>query len=254
MRFTLLTSLLLAFFFYTSELDQPWLDPQVVLILDPFQGNPIDWAKLATDTRVVAIIHRATFGAASDSAYSDRKQQALSRGYKWGSYHLGRPGDPIRQADFYLDTVKPAPDEVMALDIEDLDPAKSMTLENARTFLQHVKDRTGRYPLFYGNHEVIRGVSERYGEADVFSHAALWYARFKAQVSGFPTRTWKTYTLWQFKSEINCKPAAPAACPYRVPGTELDMDVNVYHGTTEELKRSWPIPGAPSDGTRDQPK
>jgi GH25 family lysozyme M1 (1,4-beta-N-acetylmuramidase) len=63
----------------------------------PVEGNDIDWDKLATDKRVVAIIHRATIGDRVDKKYADRKIEAKKRGYKWGAYHFGKPGDPIKQ-------------------------------------------------------------------------------------------------------------------------------------------------------------
>lgn len=46
---------------------------------------------------------------------------------------------------------------------------------------------------------------------------------------------------WQFSSEINCTPAHPEKCLYRVPGTKTDMDVNVYHGSIADLKVKWPF-------------
>ena len=97
---------------------------------------------------------------------------------KWGSYHLGKPGDPVKQADFYLATAKPAADEVMALDIESLDPARDMSLANARRFIRRIKAKTGRYPMFYANHAVTKAVSDKFGRDDVFSKTHLWYARF----------------------------------------------------------------------------
>ncbi|MEK6335373.1 MAG: hypothetical protein AABM67_10525 [Acidobacteriota bacterium] len=44
----------------SPEFNEPWKDPRIALAIDPFEGNPIDWDALATDPRVVAIIHRAT--------------------------------------------------------------------------------------------------------------------------------------------------------------------------------------------------
>jgi GH25 family lysozyme M1 (1,4-beta-N-acetylmuramidase) len=77
--------------------------------------------QLATDKRVVAIIHRATIGDRVDRKYAERRDEAKKRGYKWGAYHLVKSGDPIEQADFFLDTAKPAADELIALDLESVD-------------------------------------------------------------------------------------------------------------------------------------
>jgi GH25 family lysozyme M1 (1,4-beta-N-acetylmuramidase) len=225
----------------TADFDRPWTDPTTAIVLDPFEGNSIDWDKVLTDTRVVAVIHRGTIGSRKDTLYKTRRDEAKNRGYKWGSYHLGKPGDPIVQADFYLATIAPADDEVMALDIESLDTDRDMSLADARRFIKHIREKTGRYPMLYANHAVVKEISLKFPHDEVFSKTSLWYARFKSQVTDFPTATWDTYTLWQFSSEINCKPAHPEDCLYRVPGTKTDMDVNVYRGSVAGLKAKWPF-------------
>lgn len=225
----------------TGEFNEPWKNPAWAIVIDPYEGNSINWDQLSTDTRVVGIIHRATKGSYRDTKYASRKAEAKRRGYLWGSYHLGRRGDPVVQADFYLDTVRPEADEVMALDIESLDTSVDMSLADARLFMQRIKAKTGRYPVLYGNHSVIREVVRRFGHDDVFSKVPLWYARFKRTVTDFPRCTWDSYTLWQFSSEVNCKTESSTDCLYRVPGTRHDMDINVYNGSIEDLRRNWPF-------------
>jgi len=67
-----------------AEFDAPWKDPTVALVLDPYFANSIDWDKLATERRVVAIIHKATIGTAKlDPGYVKRKEEARTRGYLW---------------------------------------------------------------------------------------------------------------------------------------------------------------------------
>ncbi len=225
----------------SPEFSEPWKNPKIAIAIDPFEGNDINWDLLATDTRVVAIIHRATIGDRQDRKYAERKIEAKKRGYKWGAYHFGKPGDPIKQADFFLDTVKPDKDDLIALDLESEDATKHMSFDDARTFIKRIKEKTGRYPLVYANNEVTKAISERYGADDVFAKTHLWYARFKRSVTDFPLGTWKTYTVWQFSSEMNCTPANRGACLYTVPGTAYDMDVDVYNGTIEELRSKWPL-------------
>jgi len=225
----------------SPEFNEPWKNPNVALAIDPFEGNAIDWDKLATDKRVVAIIHRATIGDRVDKKYAERKIEAKRRGYKWGAYHLAKPGDPINQADFFLKTVKPDPDDLLALDLESPDATKHMSFADARVFINRIKQMTGRFPLVYANHEVTKAIAEQFANDDVFPKTHLWYARFKRSVTDFPAATWKTYTLWQFSSEMNCTAADRATCLYTVPGTEYDMDVDVFNGTIEELRNSWPF-------------
>ena len=225
----------------SPEFFEPWRNPNIAIAIDPFEGNEIDWEKLAGDTRVVAIIHRATIGYRVDRKYAERKIEAKKRGYKWGAYHLGKPGDAIKQADFFLETVKPEADDLMALDLESPDATKHMSFEGARIFIKHIKEKTGRHPFVYANNLVTKDITDTFGADDVFANTHLWYARFKNNVTDFPQGTWKTYTLWQFSSEINCSPTNRSACLYSVPGTGFDMDVNVFNGTIEKLKREWPF-------------
>lgn len=67
-------------------------------------GNATISQQLATDSRVVAIIHRATIGDRADLKYAERRDEAKKRGYKWGAYHLGKPGDPIKQEEIKIPT------------------------------------------------------------------------------------------------------------------------------------------------------
>ncbi|MFS8085460.1 MAG: glycoside hydrolase family 25 protein [Acidobacteriota bacterium] len=230
-----------AAFAQSPEFNEPWKNPKVALAIDPYEGNDIDWDKLATDQRVVAIIHRATIGDRVDRKYAERRDEAKKRGYKWGAYHFAKPGSPIRQADFFLATAKPTADDLIALDLESEDASKHMSFDDARIFIKRIKEKTGRFPLVYANNEVTKAITEHYGDDDVFTKTRLWYARFRKNVTDFPAGTWKTYTIWQFSSEQNCSPANRSACLYTVAGTEYDMDVDVYNGTIEELKSKWPF-------------
>ena len=224
-----------------SEYNQPWKNPDAAIVIDPFEGNDIDWDKLGTDKRVVAIIHRATIGDRADRKYAARKIEAKQRGYKWGAYHYGKPGNPIAQANFFLDTVKPEPDDLIALDLESPDTTKHMSFEDARIFINHIKEKTGRYPVVYANNLVVKAINQQLRVDDVFRNTRLWYARFKPTVTDFPKGAWNTYTLWQFSSELNCAENNRNVCLYTVPGTAYDMDVNVFNGTIEELRNQWPF-------------
>jgi lysozyme len=224
-----------------SEFREPWTRANAAIVLDPFQDNTIDWDKVVKEPKVVAVIHRATIGSRKDTKYAERKEEARRRGLLWGSYHLGKPGNPVGQADFYLETVRPAADEVLALDIESLNPSTDISLDDAVRFIERIKEKTGRFPLVYGNDNVIRAISNRFGRNSVFARTPLWYARFRREIPNFPRGTWDTYTLWQFSSEINCTRARPSACLFRVPGTQTDMDINVFNGSAEELRSRWPF-------------
>ncbi len=216
-----------------SEFVEPWKDPSIALVIDPFYANEINWNEMEGEARLVGIIHKATIGAtALDPKYNERRAEAKRRGYLWGSYHWGVPGNPEQQADFYIDTVKPADDEVIALDLEGVTSKKFMSIGEAVKFIARIKERTGRYPVVYANYKTAAVISTSPWRV-VFANTPLWYARFRVNLKDFPLGPWTTYTLWQFSSEILVQ--------YRVPGTRFDMDVNVFNGSVEKLREVWPF-------------
>jgi lysozyme len=214
--------------------DRPWTLPNPIIVIDPYQGNSVDWDKVATDPNVKAVIHRAYHGLTPDSRYVARAAAAKARGLRFGLYLLGRPGDPIRQADALIAAGVATGAKFLALDIENLDPALSMTLPNAIRFIDRVRARTGRYPAFYTNYSTYQHINAYYPPSSVFAKTPLWIARFRNQVGTMNPRIWSDYKFWQFSSEINCTPTTPT-CLYRVPGTGRDMDVNVFNGSEAEL-------------------
>lgn len=216
-----------------AEFDHPWKNPNNAILIDPYYANSINWEKLATEPRVVAIIHKSTNGTSKiDPQYWVRKTEAKKRGYLWGSYHWGVSGNPEKQADYYVDTVKPAEDELIALDLEDATSSKLMNADEAILFIKRIKQRLGRYPVLYTNHASAKLISIKYKNSE-FKNTPLWYARFKDTVTDFPVGVWPTYTLWQFSSELLTQ--------MQIPGTKSDMDINVFNGSPENLKASWPI-------------
>jgi len=232
------TAVLIVFFFsacaaMASEFDHPWNHPESAIVIDAYYANSIDWNLLATEPKVVGIIHKATIGSKKiDPGYHSRKMEAKERGYLWGSYHLGVAGNPEKQADYYINTVKPAANELIALDLEDLNSPRLMNANEAIRFIKQVKKRLGRYPVLYANHTSATIISEKFKNT-VFAKTPLWYAKFAGSVNNFPTGPWSSYTLWQFSSEILTQKA--------IPGTKADMDVNVFNGSKDDLKAKWPL-------------
>ena len=244
----------------SNEFYRPWKDSTKVLILDPYGPNKLRFDDLAREPRVAGVIHQASACfirngkrvLGKDTEYTNRRNEAKRRGYLWGSYHLGGPGNPREQADLYLSYANPADDEVIALDLEDTTP-KYMSLPEAEVFINRIKERTGRYPLLYITHKVRTAIEQRYGTNSIFAKTPLWYARYKTNIKEyFPAHLWTTYLLWQFQSEINCCTTKPRRCPKNpslksctmsspVPGTQFDMDVNVFYGTANDLKSRWPF-------------
>ncbi|MCO4318505.1 lysozyme M1 (1,4-beta-N-acetylmuramidase) [Phyllobacterium sp. 21LDTY02-6] len=259
-----------------SEFRTPWTDKNRAIVLDGYEQNTFNLVEIAKDPRIAAFIHKGSDGvpvnyhckriddamqqelcrriwrnyAVSRELYHTRKMLAKAMGLKWGAYHLGRPGDPIEQANHFIDYAEPADDELIAIDIEDNDPTRFMSLRDAEIFAEHIKLRTGRYPVLYTNGTTARHIAENRLEFPVLSRLQLWYARYEADIAPhFPKGNWQDYALWQFASQSNC---TEARCPYRPAGTNRDIDVNIADMSVAELKAAWPlgelVPALPPDG------
>ena len=218
--------------------NRAWEDDSKPIIIDAYKLNTIDWEKLISDKRIIGVIHKSSEGLIKDSKYISRRIKAKELGYKWGSYHLGRKGNPVQQADYYLECIKNPEGEILALDLENFNNDKYMTLQEAELFVNRIYEKTNRYPIIYCNNSVLKVISDNYGKESIFSKCSLWYARFSPKIKNFDNRLWESYSLWQFSSELNCK--RTGSCLYNAPGTKYDMDINVYNGSEEEINKKWP--------------
>jgi GH25 family lysozyme M1 (1,4-beta-N-acetylmuramidase) len=244
--------------------NEPWRDTSTALVIDAYELNTIEWDKLVANKRIAGFISKASDGlpevydcrkphrgdsanhcktiwrkyAVSRELYQTRRLLAKAHGLLWGAYHLARPGNPIDQANHFLDYAEPEADEMMVLDLEGLDTSEFMSLEDAEIFAGHIKTRTGRYPVLYTNHITAQHIAVHREEYRILSRLPLWYARYKPEIKGvFPMGNWDNYLLWQFSSASNC---GAKSCPMRIEGTLRDIDVNTVPMTAKALAAVWP--------------
>lgn len=242
---------------------EPWRKPDNAIVIDAYEMNEIDWPLMLTDKRIAGFISKASDGlpesfyckgdhdgdtvahcktmwrkyAVSRELYETRRLLAKAQGLLWGAYHLARPGNPVDQANHFLDYAKPGPDEMMVLDIEGIDPEQFMSLEDAQVFAGHIRTRTGRYPVLYTNHATARHIAANRAKYRILSRLPLWYARYKPGIRGvFPLGNWDNYALWQFSAAANCN---KRRCPYRIKGALTDIDVNVAPMSRAALTKIW---------------
>jgi GH25 family lysozyme M1 (1,4-beta-N-acetylmuramidase) len=248
-----------------TDFSEPWRNEDRALVIDAYEYNPIDWTALAADKRIAGFINKASDGlpppyscsgdetekrlckalwkrhAVALELFRTRRTIAKALGLKWGAYHLARPGNPVEQANAFIDFADPAPDDLLALDIEDNDPTQRMSLEDAEIFVRQVHRRVGRFPLLYTNGSTASHIAENRHRYRLLSRLPLWYARYKPEIGmHFPKGHWDSYTLWQFSSRSNC---GRQSCPYRVAGAPDDIDVNVAPMSAAALREAWPFGG-----------
>ncbi len=246
---------------------RPWAAKHRALVLDAYERNVIDLTEISKDKRIAGFIHKGSDGlppiydcktatnptelelckknwkvyAVSKELYRTRRALAKALGMKWGAYHLGRPGNPIDQANHFIDFADPQPDELMAIDIEEVGSGNYISLKDAEEFSYHIFRRLGRYPVLYVNGSTAKLIAEQRNEYPLLSRLHLWYARYKPAIDEhFSMGNWDKYSLWQFSSQVNC---GIKSCPYRVAGTDNDIDVNVADMSVKELQKAWPLDG-----------
>lgn len=189
-----------------SDFSEPWKQTNRALVLDAYEYNSIDWAALSSDKRIAGFIAKASDGlpppyfcsgdetqirlcralwkrhAVARELFHTRKAMAGMLGLKWGAYHLARPGNPVEQANNFIDFAEPGPDDLMALDVEDNDPEKWMSLEDAEEFVRQVHRRVGRFPILYTNGATAKHIAENRLRYQLLSRLPLWYARYQPDI------------------------------------------------------------------------
>jgi lysozyme len=200
-------------------------------IIDTYHGNSINLGAIKK-SGVVAIIHKASQGTRlRDPAYAKRRDAAKAAGFLWGAYHFSTGDDVVDQAHNFLEAAAPGDDDLIALDWEPSD-GPVMTLQQARDFVQVLRNETGRWPVIYGGHLLRESVGHL--QDPTLSNCPLWYARYASLPVGIPTQIWATYTLWQYTDGVDgSKPRSTPGCS--------GADRNRFNGSTDELREAWPF-------------
>ena len=189
-----------------------------VVNLSHYDLMRVDFARMRTEG-IVGVIHESTYPPyVRDDKYSARQSAATRAGLLWGAYHFANARDPVRQADFFLDTVASAwrradpasrPSEVLlVLDFEKNGhyPGGTMSVEQAVAFVERVRQRTGKYPGLYSNEHRIQTVvnSSRVSPAHkrVLANCWLWVANYHRQPSRIAP--WNYWTMWQYTGDGVC--------------------------------------------------
>jgi lysozyme len=199
------------------------------VVVDIYHGDSVKNFAAARQWGVRGIIHKATEGPnLGDRAYARRRPKATEVGLLWGAYHYMRPGDPVAQADRFVDTAKPDPRTLVAIDHEDA----RVRLADAIKFMRRVEDRIGRKVVLYSG-ALIKSQIRRAtaAEKSYLASRHLWLSHYNARPR-WPS-TWRTPWLWQFTGDGN------GPLPHRVDGMQDRLDIDSYAGTADQLAAEW---------------
>jgi lysozyme len=216
-----------------------------------YDENEPDFHKMKQEG-VVAAIHEATYPPGTcDERYVMRQSAASRAGMLWGAYHFANGSDPVRQADFFVDSVashwraadpasRPA-NVLLVLDFERNThyPGGTMTTAQAVAFVQRVRHRTGKYPGIYSGENRIRDVvnspSVDSSSKRELQNCWLWVANYHRKPE--TVQPWKAWTLWQYTGDGVCE-LPRSTYPVSLANFR-NAERNIFGGNTEELRRFW---------------
>lgn len=167
---------------------------------------------------------------------SGRTEAIFAAGFKVvGFYHFARPQpgrDPKAEAHHFVGTVrsvgglKKGRPTILALDIEWVQGLGTSQLRAwVKAFLKEVQRLAGVKPIIYTGAWFW---NPRLGDPRTFFGGyALWLAAYVKDPAPFVPKAWKKkgWTIWQHSDKGH------------VDGIPTPVDVNVYHGSIQDLKR-----------------
>jgi lysozyme len=169
-------------------------------------GTSLDFVA-ASNAGIAAVIHKGSQGTSyADPRLTANKTAILAAGLLFGAYHFGDGSDGGQQAQFYLSTVRPQPNELIALDFEGNTAGPSMTLEEARAFVSVIRNSIGKWPVLYAGHYLKDQLGQQ--PDAVLANCPLWIAQYGPAVVLPPG--WNKWSLWQYTDGmVGTPPAVP---------------------------------------------
>ncbi|MEG1562427.1 MAG: glycoside hydrolase family 25 protein [Bacteroides sp.] len=189
-----------------------------------YQGA-IDWDKLVRNKEADFPLHfifmKATEGGDhGDDTFAQNFSEAGKRGFIRGAYHFFSPKtNPLKQADFFIRTVTLSKGDLPpVLDVELHGTKNKKELqESVKCWLDRVEAHYGVKPILYTSYKF----KTRYLNDAVFNAYPYWIAHYYVDSVRYEGK----WSFWQH-TDIGT-----------VPGIKQDVDLNVFNGTLEELKK-----------------
>lgn len=168
-------------------------------MVDVYSGSPRSFATLP-ETDITMI--KATQGTGYVNPYCNTDWEAAKNAGKLlGLYHYAAGGDPVVEADYFINNIKNYVGQaVLALDWESYQNAAWGNVSWCRRFVDRVHETTKVWPLIYVSQSAIPQV------ANLANTCGLWVAYYKYsqqlnwnyQGAGFSVAPWSTFTIHQF--------------------------------------------------------
>ena len=178
---------------------------------------------------ILGVIQKATQGqSGSDPTYQCNRQRAKDAGLLWGAYHFATGSDGLEQAQHFLDVVGDDAGTLLVLDFESNPTGPSMDLEEARAFVTHVNEQTGRFPGLYSGHYIKQLLGAN--TDPILAECWFWLAQYGP--TPVVPRNWNTWTMWQYTD------GAFGSEPHEVKGVGR-CDRDKFNGSEAQLRKLW---------------
>ena len=192
------------------------------------QGD-IDWEELRKTQYapfpVYFVFMKASEGGDfSDTTFARNFDLARRHGFIRGAYHFFNPKtDAARQADFFIRSVKLEPGDLPpVLDIEKVGDDEQALRRGVKTWLRLIERHYRVKPILYASYKF----KERYLNDSIFDAYPYWIAHYYVDSVRYEGE-WK---FWQHTDGGS------------LPGIREQVDLNVFNGTLDELKRMTILP------------
>lgn len=194
---------------------------------------------------IVGAIHEASYPRFERDAYYRSRQQAATRaGLLWGAYHFGDATDPVKQADHFLRCAggPSASGTLLVLDFEKNNhyPGKSMRVDQAVTFVERIRERTGKYPGLYGSEYRLRQMLYAKhvtpAQRRTLSNCWLWIANYHFIPRN--TAPWNNWQMWQYTGDGKCDLRPRSKYPISVANIRK-AERNFFRGNNNDLEVFW---------------
>lgn len=200
----------------------------VVVDISHHNGVNVNFQK-AAGNGIIGVIQKSTQGQTGvDPTYKSNRAKAAKAGLLWAAYHFATGSDGLRQAEHFLSTVGDLTGTLLVLDFEANPTGPSMDLEEARAFVTHVREKSGRFPGLYGGH-YLKGLLGTHSDS-VLAQCWFWLAQYGP--TAVVPQNWKTWTMWQYTD------GAFGPDPHTVNGIGR-CDRDRFNGTEANLRKLW---------------
>lgn len=198
------------------------------VVVDLFSGDEVENWDAVWAAGVRGVILKATEGGNyTDKTYAKRRVAARKAGLLVGAYAFANDTDVETQVDHFLSVAEPDGELLLALDYEP-NGTRTMSLAQARRWLELVYEKTGQRPVLYSGNLIKESLTK---PDPFFNQHRLWLAQY-SMTPRLPVG-WTNYWLWQYSGD-----GTGSAGPHEVDGIATKgIDVNVFGG--KDLAAEW---------------